>query len=251
MLVRRDRGERSELWEGHSQDRVNFHGLSSFQVSIESGDSGFHGCNGFIIDSQWVVSAQHCYGVGTDPADLTIWVQNFYQYPQDGTPHTPTTIVFHPDYDNESYEHDIVMMKLPTPLVWNDDLRPICMPEAGNLYEGADAWLAGWGNEYQGGPPTADLQHVQLTIITNDDCKIQVGPNDEWMVLPNTLCHRGDGKDAGDGDSGGLIMVKDSNNTFRAAGIQSWGYWPAGERPSVCTRITSHIDYINQVRQNN
>ncbi|CAH1779150.1 unnamed protein product, partial [Owenia fusiformis] len=219
-------------------------------VSIGWGN-GDHACNGFIIDKNWILSAQHCFGVGTDPSHLTIWVGNSRTKPHDGTPYVHSRIIFHPmyDYNNGQYKYDIVMMKLSVPLKWTDDVRPICAPELKKSYVNYDAWLAGWGNTHQGGAPTVNLQHAQLSIIDNKYCDRLTG-NDK--IFDFNICHigAGDGKDAGDGDSGGVLMVKDKTGRFRAAGIQSWGYWPAGQRTSPCTRITYFMSYINYVRKN-
>ena len=51
------------------------------------------------------------------------------------------------------------------------------------------------------------------------------------------------------GDSGGSVVYKDGN-VFRTIGIVSWGYTPSGEHAGVNTRVTSHLEFIQKVRDN-
>ena len=46
---------------------------------------------------------------------------------------------------NIRYDYDISLVKLSQPAELNDDIQPICQPEANNMYVNSTASIMGWG----------------------------------------------------------------------------------------------------------
>ena len=53
----------------------------------------------------------------------------------------------HPDYNSGTLDNDIALIKLASPLTFdaNNNVAPICPPDATDLYDNVDALVSGWG----------------------------------------------------------------------------------------------------------
>lgn len=62
-------------------------------------------------------------------------------------------IVNHPSYDpsKSKVANDIALINLLQEAVWNDMVKPICLPDADeNSFTGTTATVAGWGHDKSG-----------------------------------------------------------------------------------------------------
>ncbi|CAH1779644.1 unnamed protein product [Owenia fusiformis] len=216
------------------------------------GNNWDQNCGAVLIDNRWALSARHCTYANDPASDYELYTKNHWRFPSnDGVAYTPEVIIRHPDYDENTYENDLVMFKFPQNLTFDDDLRPICLPPRNDSssYVGQTVIIAGWGNEERNGPSPEQLLYTDMEVIDYDTCALMLMPD---VVFPTTnICVLGNGKDAGDGDSGSVHFYKRPDGRFEGIGIQSWGHWPAGERPSVIVRISEYYDWIDEVRANN
>lgn len=68
--------------------------------------------------------------------------------------------IVHPKYNFFTYEYDLALVKLETPLEFTDHIAPICLPGTEDLLVGANATVTGWGRLSEGGTLPTVLQEV-------------------------------------------------------------------------------------------
>lgn len=55
-------------------------------------------------------------------------------------------IICHPNYNEYTYDNDIALMELESPVVFSDYIRPICLPASQHDFPVGDTvWITGWG----------------------------------------------------------------------------------------------------------
>lgn len=55
-------------------------------------------------------------------------------------------IISHPKYDDQSYDNDIALMELDSPVTLGRNIWPVCLPEATHDFPaGKSVWITGWG----------------------------------------------------------------------------------------------------------
>ena len=56
-------------------------------------------------------------------------------------------VISHEKYDEWTYDQDIMLMKLKSPIEFSDEVSPICLPMAGEEFEpGLKCYTTGWGD---------------------------------------------------------------------------------------------------------
>lgn len=61
-------------------------------------------------------------------------------------------IVLHPNYDSDSSDNDIALLKLSSPVTFTDYIRPVCLAAGDSVFNnGTDSWVTGWGRINEGG----------------------------------------------------------------------------------------------------
>ena len=143
--------------------------------------------------------------------------------------------------------NDWIILKLDSPLEFNDDVQPTCLPLSSNWYPENDpnnrCFVSGWGTlEYEGNSPD-NLQWVEVPAVTNAVCKQESYGN---QITDSMICagYSQGGKDACQGDSGGPFVCLNGTSAI-LTGIVSWGVGCA--RPGyygVYARVTKILDWI-------
>jgi secreted trypsin-like serine protease len=202
--------------------------ISSFpwQVYYESGD---YTCGGSIISENWIITAAHCTqnddGSAIAASDMSVTVgANNPRNTLEGTKYKISEVIVHKDYNNNTLENDIALLKLAEPLNF-ENAKPIKILLSEDVADGASdpgvmSWVTGWGltGVHPSTYPTT-LQKVQLPIITNAQAA------SVWNSIPATDIMAGylsGNKDACSGDSGGPLVVPVSDE-YKLAGLVSWG----------------------------
>ncbi|XP_030020474.2 serine proteinase stubble isoform X2 [Manduca sexta] len=228
-----------------------------WQVSVRRtsffGFSSTHRCGGAIINEGWIATAGHCVDdLLTSQIRIRVGEYDFssvseeYPFVERGVARKAV----HPKYNFYTYEYDLALVKLETPLQFAPHISPICLPASDDLLVGENATVTGWGRLSEGGVLPSVLQEVQVPIVSNERCKSMFLRAGRQEFIPDIfLCagHERGGHDSCQGDSGGPLQVKGKDQRYFLAGIISWGIG-CGEAnlPGVCTRISKFVPWILQ-----
>ncbi|CAD7093306.1 unnamed protein product [Hermetia illucens] len=226
-----------------------------WQVSVRRtsffGFSSTHRCGGALINEEWIVTAGHCVD-DLLISQIRIRVGEYdFSHVQEQLPYIERAVaakVVHPQYNYNSYEYDLAVVKLEKPLEFADHVSPICLPATDDLLIGQNATVTGWGRLSEGGTLPSVLQEVSVPIVSNDVCKMMFKRAGRHEFIPDIfLCagYETGGQDSCQGDSGGPLQVKAEDGKYFLAGIISWGIG-CGEAnlPGVCTRISKFVPWI-------
>jgi len=225
------------------------------QVSPNGGF--FYFCGGTILDAKTILTAAHCY-YGADLTAGNFFIAAGAVHVLDASAQTAfvESIILHESYnpgepgsDDYNLNNDIAILKLKTPLTFNDKVGPACLPDASFNPEGI-AVASGWGLTGQfPDVETSDLQYVAKPVIVRDECINTLwGPG----LTAGMIC-AGDadgGESTCSGDSGGpLIVPKNStDDTAVVIGVTSFGLIDGcGSNPgfpAVYAYVTNYLDWI-------
>lgn len=171
----------------------------------------------------------------------------------------PDRVVTHPQFswDRGDYDSDVALIRLRNDAVYNDYVKPICVPLGKNdddnvlLRPGNVGVVTGWGGK-ETGKLRKRMYHVTAPIVSQTDCK---SSHPKYIVTSNMFC-------AGfangtvvtcSGDAGGPLAILnsptgtgDSNQRWVLAGVSSWGDG-CGKigKYDVFTRVLAFARWIN------
>uniref|UniRef100_A0A3B3QU38 trypsin n=1 Tax=Paramormyrops kingsleyae TaxID=1676925 RepID=A0A3B3QU38_9TELE len=141
---------------------------------------GYHFCGAVLINDQWLLSVAHCW---YNPYAMQIMLGEHDLRVFEGTEQLmkTDTIIWHPSYDYQTLDYDIMMIKLFHPVTITDSVMPISLP-VGCLYAGAMCSVSGWGDNNS--EAATSLQCLDLPIVDNKDCQNSY----PGMITRNMLC---------------------------------------------------------------
>ncbi|KAB1276180.1 Cationic trypsin, partial [Camelus dromedarius] len=117
-----------------------------YQVSL---NSGYHFCGGSLINSQWVVSAAHCY-----KSSIQVRLGEYNINVVEGNEQfiSASKIIRHPSYNSNTLDNDIMLIKLKTAATLNSRVASISLPTS-CASAGTKCLISGWGNTKSSGSP--------------------------------------------------------------------------------------------------
>ncbi|KAM4598243.1 transmembrane protease serine 9-like [Polymixia lowei] len=160
---------------------------------------------------------------------------------------TVSRIIRHPNYNSQTYNNDMALLKLSSPVNFTEYIRPVCLAATGSVFgAGTTGWITGWGHIHSEIPlPSPQrLQEVNVPIVSNSQC------NSAYSVIitGNMICAglSEGGRDSCQGDSGGPL-VSQQDSRWVQGGVVSFGEGCALPGiPGVYARVSQFQSWIKK-----
>ncbi|OCT64593.1 hypothetical protein XELAEV_18045692mg [Xenopus laevis] len=235
------------------QDSVQ--GEFPWQLSLRK--NGLHICGGSLIDSQWAISAAHCFAQPVSVSEFKVNLGAYQLSVPSGILENVAAIYIHPAFKGIGNSGDIALIKLANPVQFTDLIIPVCIPTPSAVFSnGINCTVTGWGSVRQlvSLPYPRTLQKVAVPIIDRVSCDQMYHIDNpslaasQNIIMSDMICagYNAGGKDSCQGDSGGPLVCP-WNGSWLLAGIVSWGFGCAlPNRPGVYTSVTAYSAWIQE-----
>ncbi|KAJ8736109.1 hypothetical protein PYW08_006765 [Mythimna loreyi] len=197
-------------------------------------------CGGSILNNRSVLTAAHCT-IGDANNRWRIRVGSTWAN-SGGVVHTLSQIINHPQYNGNTYNNDIAVLRSASTFTFNNNVRAASIAGSNyNLGDNQPVWAAGWGTTSQGGSSSEQLRHVELRVINQATCRNNYASRG-ITINDNMLCSgwSGGGRDQCQGDSGGPLY-----HNGIVVGVCSFGIGCAqAQFPGVNARVSRYTSWI-------
>ncbi|KAK2892939.1 hypothetical protein Q8A67_012927 [Cirrhinus molitorella] len=213
-----------------------------WQVSLQYSD--MPACGGAILDLRWVITACHCFKRYKKASmwNAVVGMHNLENVNESCHQTVEVDrIISHKDYNPKTNENDIALVKLESPLLFNECVRPVAILNS-DLSPQESCTVTGWGAIRENGPRASRLQEVNVTVFEPQTCnKYYGGKMQKFMMCAGA---EAGGVDACQGDSGGPLSCF-TGERYKLAGVVSWGVGCGrAQRPGVYTTLYHYKQWI-------
>lgn len=167
------------------------------------------------------------------------------------TQHT-TQFLSHPQFNEDYKVNNIALLRLPTTVVYRNNIRSILLPrlsDIGQQFEAIDSYVSGFGvTEANGTYLSNDLYFAHKTVIPNANCTQSF----DSRYIPNSvMCARGYNGTTQTmcyGDQGGALVVH-VEGAWVQIGVASLIHQTGctGTVPAAYTRVSSYLEWISSM----
>jgi len=187
-----------------------------WQVSIRQGTgANGHFCGGTILDSKTVLSAAHCFtSIGQSMSGYYVTAGLVNKFDTSGQTIAVSYGIWNNNmpYTENTYNNDFVILKLQSPLIFNQNVGPTCLPSTSTYAPenlGKSCFVSGWGQLQHEGAFPDNLQWVEVPLVTNAQCFQNY--NGYIGITSSMICagYPEGGKDSCQGDSGGPLICNE------------------------------------------
>merc|ERR1711921_72764 len=158
-----------------------------WQVALFIDDAWF--CGGSLISENWVLTAAHCVD-GASYFDILAGAHNVRASSEPNRVEITSFNGFtHEDWDDYDLSNDVAPIELPSPITFNDYIKPSCLPKSGNAVSAGEmVSVIGWGKPSDSASSISpELRQVHdLPVITNRECNDVYGIVGDGVVCVDT-----------------------------------------------------------------
>ncbi|XP_046737891.1 uncharacterized protein LOC124406501 [Diprion similis] len=206
-------------------------------------DEQFH-CGASLLTNDYVLTAAHCVR-NLKKSKIRVVLGDYDQYvTTDGVAvmRAVSAVIRHRNFDTNSYNHDVALLRLRRPVKFTKTVRPICLPNLGSDPAGKLGTVVGWGRTSEGGTLPGQANEVQVPILSLNQCRQM--KYRATRITNNMLCAGRGSQDSCQGDSGGPLLVPNGDK-YEIVGIVSWGVGCGRPGyPGVYTRVARYLNWI-------
>lgn len=163
--------------------------------------------------------------------------------------HEVQMTVKHSRFVKETYDFDIAVLRLKTPIQFRRNVAPACLPEKdwaeATLMTQKTGIVSGFGRTHEKGRLSSTLKMLEVPYVDRNTCKL----SSSFTITPNMFCAGYDTQpeDACQGDSGGPHVTR-FKDTYFVTGIVSWGEGCARKgKFGVYTKVSNFLKWIDKI----
>lgn len=190
--------------------------------------NNLHLCGGALITRRHILTAAHCMEDFKGTEDMNIFA-GMHHINEKRNAYQPLSIDIHPQYNADTFANDIAVITLVRPVPEDDPrIGTICLPPDDLMGKSSyppakvsSGVAVGWGSTSFGGRPSNTLKQVVLPILETNQwpCNIYVTYGHGQLCAGELT----GGLDTCQADSGGPLMIENSENRWEVVGITSFG----------------------------
>lgn len=162
--------------------------------------------------------------------------------------HEVDVIIKHNRFERDTYDFDIAVLRLKTPIVFRMNVAPACLPQKdwaeATLMTQKTGIVSGFGRTHEKGRQSNILKMLEVPYVDRNTCKLSTS----FSITQNMFCAGYEAKleDACQGDSGGPHVTR-FKNTYFVTGIVSWGEGCARKgKYGIYTKVTAFLKWIER-----
>ncbi|XP_042072714.1 deleted in malignant brain tumors 1 protein, partial [Haplochromis burtoni] len=197
-----------------------------WQVTISH--NGEFRCGGSLITNQWVLTAASC--ISHNLTEVHLGCHNQSDLSSSKMSRTLEDIICHPEFNNNTHENNICLLKLSVPVTFTDYIQPVCLASSkSTFHSGTSSWI------------TDICENVNVPVVGNNECQCYY--EGDKVIMENMICaglSAGE-KDSCQGNLGGQLMTKRGFEWLQS-GVVTFNDDCA--RPAVFTRVSEYQNWI-------
>ncbi|XP_017478065.1 PREDICTED: trypsin-1 isoform X2 [Rhagoletis zephyria] len=137
-------------------------------------DGKFH-CGGSLLTKDYVLTAAHCVKKLRKSKIRIIFGDHDQHITSESNAiqRAVIAIIKHRNFDPDSYNNDIALLKLRKPMMFSKIIKPVCLPRYNYNPAGRIGTVVGWGRTSEGGDLPSIVNQVKVPIMSISECRNQ------------------------------------------------------------------------------